>query len=108
MTDYMVLTSVGPHSPGSVVTDARIPDDHLDNQPMNRTNVIGRLLALGAVRLATDEEVAAATTTPTGVEPLAVSNPIFSPDAFGGFPGTFGSELDVGVIRAFVAEDFDY
>jgi hypothetical protein len=76
MTAYMVLTQTGNHTPGDVITDASLvsPGVWL---PMESTTVMGRLVALGAVRLATTDEV---TQAGANVVPLSVRNPLKTVD----------------------------
>jgi hypothetical protein len=80
VTFYMVLTSTGNHSPGDVITDSSLLDPGIW-APMEKSVVMGRLVALGAVRVATTDEVTAAG---TNVVPLSVSIPSHTVD--GTFP----------------------
>jgi hypothetical protein len=82
-TAYLCLQQVGPHSKNDVVTDASLLDPGIW-LPMEKSVVMGRLLSLGAVRLATTDEV---TQAGASVVPLAVSMPLKTVD--GTFPFGF-------------------
>jgi hypothetical protein len=68
MTAYMVLTHTGNHEPGDVITDSSLLDPGIWT-PMEKSVVMGRLISLHSVRLATTDEVTAAG---TNVVPLSV------------------------------------
>jgi hypothetical protein len=93
VTAYYVLHQTGPHSPGEIVSDENIPDPG-GWYAMNRSTVIGRLIGLGAIRVATTDEVAHA----SEVVPLAISNPFKSET--GDFPDTFSHAGSPTVVEA--------